>query len=768
MIPQATLENVIQGLDYENFKQFVFLFQEEFFSRTPIDVDGSHDGGNDICVFSDKKALKICIQHTTQKTQIEDKLNKDLKKIQECIEKYSFLPIAEIYVSQKLSNDTKNKLTKNAAGCGVIIKVYSAEELAGISLKLPGCSSFLKSRYQEAIGSFASFKNLSKEEKMLLDCLSIGKDSHNLKESILHSIAVGSVYNAGENGQLIDELCRYIQSQCSLSKKDAMDQINRMRGKKILIPSEDRSRLLLSSDEHEKVQIVFEENQRMEGNFLNSLSIIFKKYGIEKFEELATKLLNIHMNYFLSLLNENATLESSEDTKIGFYEFKKIVSQHCPPENLDSIIEEIAKLCKDNPYLSKISAEVSFVELFRSKKLEQYVKNKTRILFFDTPIASYYLLWWSNLAKDLTGEDWNDPYYIACANLFETVTNTDAYICCPSCYIDEIVGQIQQAKRLSLLEEKIGCDLNELGKTRNIFFNYYDFVRRNSEVDSIEKFFDELNIDGFDDIFKDNNFKTFNSINTILDSKNIMCTKWYYRDDTNSNKNTKVAYEKTLSEEDRKADKAIENDVAVSILLTKDISEYSDIEYEYADIYWISWDRSLYRLLTIAIDNVKGSWNHNIIVLNPYQMSAKMALETFKISESKISNGIFCYADKNYGEIIHGFLDQISSLVNEKTNRKVLRLIKEIKINQISLGAQNIQFNDKPNSVQFPIEDTIKLLVDIFGQKVIFENEKLADDISNTIKDLINSTSQDERNDCLLKFKQKVDEASQRGEILQP
>lgn len=762
MTPQTTLENIIQNLDYDQFKQFVFTFQEEYLSRTPIDVDGSHDGGNDICVFSGKKNLKICIQLTIQKTQIEDKLNKDLIKIKECVDKYSYNPIAEIFVSQKLSNDTKNKLTKKAESShGVIIKIYSAEELAGISLKLPGCSSFLKSRYQEAIGSFASFKNLSKEEKVLLDCLSIGKDSHSIKESILHSIAVGSVYNAGESGQLIKELCSHIQNQCSLSAKDAMDQINKMRGKGFFVPSEDKSRLLLSPEEHENVQIVFEENQKMEGEFLNSLSKIFEKYGIKEYEELAASLLDIHRNYFLSLLNDSVSLEDAEDTQNDFIEFKKIIGKYCPLENVDNVIEEIASLCKDNPYLSKISAEVSFVDLFRSQKLEQYVKNKTRVLFFDTPIASYYLLWWGNIAKDLTGYDWNDPYYVACANLFETVMNTDAFICCPSCYIEEIVGQIQQAKRLSLLEEKLGCDLAELGKTRNIFFNYYNFVRKNSDLNSIEKFFDELDVQGFEDIFKDYNVKTFNSVEEIFKSNSIICTKWSFREDCDSNKNTKIKYEKTLREEERKSDMAVKNDVALSILLTKDISDYVKDDYDYADVYWISWDHSLYRLLTIAIDNVKSSWNHNIIVLNPHQMSAKMALETFKISETKISNGIFCYADKNYGEIIHGFLDQISSLTNEKTSRKLLRLIREIKRDQISSGAQNIKFEAKADSVQFPIEDTIKLLVDKFGRELIFENEDFVEVVSRTIKSMTIASSQNERNELLLQLKQIVDELHQ-------
>lgn len=760
MSEQETRENIICNLNYEDFREFITIFQNEIFGRLLVNVDGPYDNGIDFLIFDNNHEMKICTQLTIQKDNLKDKIKKDFQKILNCVKNYNYLPIADIFVSQKMTNKTQNELKVSATKEGLTIEIYDAKKLAQMS----GTNSllFLKQKYVESMGHFGMFQSISKVEKVFYDCLSIGNDSTDIKDSLLNSVIVDVVFSSQNNCIEKADLIKQVKEQITnIDDKTINDQINKLRAKQILLSDpQNNKKINISEEEKERISRIYEENSESEEEFIDSLTKILDKYEVENKEEVSDLLYKMHTQYFLSLINDNSIFLTDDETKSLFGSFKDCLEKHCK-NNVEQIISEISELCKDNMYLAKVGAGVSFMELVKSHRLELYLKEKTKIVFLDTPVITYLILAWSGLCKYNSINEWSDTYYRGVLNFWNNIKNyEDVKLICSECYIEEVIGQIVQAKQLEELSKMLDGDIEDLGNTRNNFFNYYRYLTSyelENPIDDIDSFFEALGLFGIPDTYQQSdNTELFNCICEILETCNISWINCSYDPQF---ENIKNEYETKLPEDKQKSKRAIKNDVAQANLLTQDLYDIVG-DYNYADFYIVTWDSTFQNLIKITNSKTKGGVQHNVISINPYQICGRIGLEKFKIKDLNATSGIFCYADVNYGVAhkIRHLLDMLAPLVKFNANAQILKQIRQIYDEQLQIKNNYSNEHSISEGGHSTVEEAISVLITNLHDnnlERIWSEEIYVDIIIESIKALINSNKKG-REEIIQQMIQKI------------
>ena len=690
------LLEAIKGLSKENFDEFVRIFQISYWKcENIVNVDGANDGGTDIKVFRDKKELKKCIQITVQKQGLGLKLNADLKKVSEKISKYNYSNIFEFYCSSSVSEDFIEEAKKTALQeYGIVLEIYDAKRLSQLN-----CKEAVDYIYNLHSGIILKPEqmNIDKATKTLYDILANGKYSSDIKNSLVDSIIISIIYE--KDSIEIPELKKELESRLGKEVPDILHSINTLKSaQRIIKDSENSKSLRLSELEYSNVKEILANSAKLEKEFCNAFSTILSKHSIEYSQEILDELKNLYKHYYNTDIDDSIQEESTE-LKV-FESFKKYLMNLIDDKNnTDSLIDEIKELCSTNSYLNRISASESFLSLYKSNRLEQYLNQKHKDIYLDTPTFVYLLCDYYGIEEN----DWDNPFYRSMKsliNLRDSYPDKISFYITEN-YLGEVVGEIKKALLFAQFEDY--PFFKDMGSTSNTLFNYYEYLKKGKlfededEVHSFDKFINSYGLENTNP----NSVKFFREASKFLcevaENLDIQITTWAPNEKF---ADFKILYEKILlKKEKNKSERAIRNDVNQVLV---------SLEHNDMDCYFATWDTTIHLLR----DEILSENHYNYFnICNPAKLSNKIALENFNIDGSALTNDIFAYAEKEYdiSNRVKSLLELIAPFLKGAGSKKLFRKLGKIRKDQIEIMGSDIGNEKEEKSL--PIEEIFMLLI---------------------------------------------------------
>ena len=729
----------IKGLKSDEFSELVCIFQTSYLhNNEAINVDGANDGGCDIKVFQNKREIKKCVQVTTQK-QIELKLKKDLEKVSKMISQYGYSNKFEFYCSIPISEDKIEKYKKLAIDeHDIELDIYEAKRLSELDCK--EVADYIYSLHAGMVLKPEQM-NIDKATRTLYDLLANGKDSSDIKNSLVDSVIISILYEKAPIDSL--GLKKELENRLGKNLPDILHSVNSLKtDQRIIKFPDDHNLIQLSELEYGNVKEILAHSRKAEKDFCDSFAEILAKFQIDYNEEALNKLKLLYKNNYSNDINNNTQSDESSDLAI-FESFKKyLLNIIDDKENIDKLIQEISSLCSSNNYLNKISASESFLSLYKSNQLEQYLSQKHKDIYLDTPTFVYLLCSYYGVDNN----DWDNPFYRSMKSLIKLKDNypdkISFYI--TQNYLGEVAGEIKKALVFSQFES-YPC-FKDMGGTRNTLFNYYEYLKHSElfyKDDNIENFKDFIYSLGLDNTNPNDSrfFKDANQfLSQVAEDYDIRMTNWSQND---KYAEFKVAYEKMLlANSKNKSEMAICNDVNQVIV---------SLEHDRdTDCYLITWDTTIHLLRDKVLSEDEHLKYSYFFICNPAKLSNRIALENFNIDGSALTNDIFAYADKRYdiSNRVKSLLELIAPFLKGDGSKKIFRKLGRIRKEQIELRGSEVG-NEKEEK-KLPIEEIFMLLIpnkdkekedkNIMEKFSVFmsseENSDYIIDIINQISDL--------------------------------
>lgn len=745
MEQQKAVRNFLQGaiehLSKEDFDELVRVFQLSYWHNTDVvNVDGANDGGTDIKIYQNNKEQKKCIQITVQKQGIGLKLKNDLKKVYEKISKYGYSNRFEFYCSASMSEENIEEYKKYAIdNYNIVLEVYEAKRLA--QLKCKEVAEYIYSLYPDIIPKPEQM-TIDKATKTLYDLLANGKDSSDIKNSFVDSVIISILYEKAPID--ISELKNELEKRLKKNFPDILHSVNNLKTDKRIIKDPDNPKLLhLSELEYSNVRDILANSMKVEKDFCDSFKEILFKYKIDYKDDILNELKKLYKYYYSNDIDDSTRSDESAYIKI-FESFKKyLLNLMDNKDDINSLINDIKELCYSNNYLNKISASESFLSLYKSNQLEQYLNQKHKVIYLDTPTFVYLLCDYYGVEKN----DWDNPFYRSMKSLIkikESHSDKISFYITQN-YLGEVIGEIKKALVFSKFEKY--PFFKDMGGTSNTLFNYYEYLKNGKlfdEDDDINNFEDFMYSLGLENTNPDDarfTKETSRFLDQVAENYDINVIGLFQSEKYGE---YKELYEKILlSKQKNKSENAIRNDVNQVI---------ESLMYDGdADCYLTTWDTTIHLLRDKVLLEAEHNAYNYFVICNPARLSNRIALENFNINESALTNDIFAYADKRYdiSNRVKSLLELIAPILKDKGtgSKKLLRKLGKIRKEQFEQRGSEV--GNEQEMKNLPVEEIFALLIP--------NKEKVKED--NTIMDKFSTFMSSEENaDYIIDIINKVSE----------
>ena len=690
----------IKGLSKEEFDELVRIFQLSYLHNNEVViVDGTNDGGCDLKVYQNKREIKKCVQVTIQK-QIEVKLKRDLEKVSNKVSQYGYSNKFEFYCSISISEEKVEELKKFAIDkYDIELDIYEAKRLSQLNCK--EVVDYIYSLHKNIIMKPEQM-DIDKATKTLYDLLANGKDTSDIKNSFVESIIISILYEKAPIE--LSELKQELEKRLDKIVPDILHSINILKSDRRVVKDKNNEKLLcLSESEYNNVKEILAFSAKKERDFCMVFEEILNKYKIVYSPDILEELKKLYKYHYSTDIDEQTKDDTSAYLKI-FESFKNfLISKIESQDNIDSLIADIRDLCGNNNYLNKISASESFLSLYKSNQLEQYLNQRHKIIYLDTPTFIYLLCAYYGINDN----DWDNPFYRSVKSLMRLKETTPDKISLYmyNGYFGEVVGEIQKALHFAKFEQY--PFFQDLGGTSNTLFNYYYYLSK-AELfeaeDNIKSFEDFVYNLGLDNTNPNDRMFYNQALRFLYDVAENCEIKIVERSHEDKYSEIKELYERILLLKDRnKSTTAIQNDVNQVIISLQDDDS--------VDNYVATWDTTIHLLRDKVLDVSKETKFHYFNIYNPAKLSNKIALENFNIDESALTNDIFAYADKKYdiSNRVKSLLELIAPFIKDKGNNKLLRKLSRLRKEQ--LQDRNPIKEDINYEKNLPIEEIVKLLI---------------------------------------------------------
>lgn len=268
----------IKGLKSDEFSELVCIFQTSYLhNNEAINVDGANDGGCDIKVFQNKREIKKCVQVTTQK-QVELKLKRDLEKVSKMISQYGYSNKFEFYCSIPISEDKIEKYKKLAIDeHDIELDIYEAKRLSQLNCK--EIIDYIYSLHSDVVLKPEQM-NIDKATRTLYDLLANGKDSSDIKNSLVDSVIISILYEKAPIDSL--GLKKELENRLGKNIPDILHSINSLKTDQRIIKSpNDHNLIQLSELEYGNVKEILAHSRKAEKDFCDSFAEILAKFQID-------------------------------------------------------------------------------------------------------------------------------------------------------------------------------------------------------------------------------------------------------------------------------------------------------------------------------------------------------------------------------------------------------------------------------------------------------------------------------------------------------
>jgi hypothetical protein len=657
-------KNWIETLSEPNFKELVKDFVKEYYNTKSVCLcDGPYDGGIDLIIINDKQMeIKRNIQITVQRTGYKTKLINDLKKSKENVDKYSYLNKLDFYINSTISQSNINKLKREAEVDYLIdLNIYDANRLAELANEYKSIRKAIEKFHQQA---FPKEKiSVDKNTKILFDTLSLNKDMTAIKTNFIQSLILSHLYQKGQAStkELYNSLkdCFFekvqeniIQSEIGKLKKE---------GKIIDIPESQPKKFKLVDSTTERMKQIDETAQMNESMLIHDFEKILNKYSSSlQAKEIA--------EYIMKLYNANYEIDENEVLKpLNNHEqkiqgiFKSFISylqkEHYINElKANDIARELLVVCERNSFLNKVSISKMFMNLFKSDKLEEYLNSSKRIIFIDTQVLLQII------CCKFEETSYSDQLYNATKTFLNTIqqSSIDIELHTTNEYIEEVAWHILTASKL---ENFLSLPyIQDLGKSKNVFFNFYLNIKEEHEYNDFNEFINELLDVDITQLYSDQE-KVDELVSSLLERLDLLNIEVNSIPKFEEYDKYKKEYENTLSyiKNDQKSYEARKHDLNTVLYISM---YYDSEEGTFPEPFLITWDTSFFEVRKSFRKFGLNYW----YLYPPLKFANTISVINLKIDSKVINYNIISLVEENFNlsnESI-SFIDLISELFNDK------------------------------------------------------------------------------------------------------
>ncbi|MDD4157733.1 MAG: hypothetical protein PHY08_14310 [Candidatus Cloacimonetes bacterium] len=732
--------NLITALSPDNFKFFVKHYLMDYWKTNEVNItDGPWDGGIDASLVKDNVEKKINIQITVQ-DNYEKKLLDDLKKSKENVENYNYQNKLDFFISKPISKSKKNELIQNAeVDFDISLRIYDSNKLGDDTNTFARAKQVIHEIYAE--NTLKTELSVDKKTKVLYDIFSTGSNVADIKYDFINSHI--QLYLFDKKAATLDEILNYINStlNTNLHKKSIHSQI--LKQQKQGLVDEIDCNFQLTDFAKEKIVEVKTLSNNQENLLIDSVGDCLRKYDLEKITiDIILKiqeLYNAHYDAEIEELHSRTDSFEPKERKI-FYELSKYVKEKgVDKQQINSLIKEILTICARNEYLHKISISNLFTSLFKSDSLDKYLEQFNRKVFLDTQVLLQMICYEHN------DTNYDDNLYGAVKYLCQQKENLDGKIqfYTTTDYVEEVAGHLWEANKIKRLMEL--PYIESLGRSKNVFFNYYRFLRDNSiEIledfdEFIERVFDlELNAVDKRDFVND----VYGHIRELLEGVNIEIVEVPYYEKFPS---YKKEYENELSYigHDHKSKRARDNDLKCLLYLSTEDLHIDENTGLFDEPFLITWDSSFYQMRKLFTKKYRdfSYW----YIYTPMKFANRLSVMRLKLDTSAMNYNIISLAETNFNLSNESlsFVDTLSAFFN-KGNMRDWQLGKKLaKLKKAQKEDSNLsEFTDKHHDNQ-PIDEVLRAIQNYYNSPSVETSFKSVvelfekDENSDTLADLI-------------------------------
>lgn len=705
------LETAIRSLSKEDFDEAVMIFQKHYLHNEVVNVDGCNDGGSDIKIYQGRREQKKCVQVTINKN-IESKLKNDLIKVDKTISQYGYSNQFDFFCNVPISEEKVNEYKQSAIDTyDIVLNIYESKRLS--QLECREFTDYIYSLHKDVVINPKEL-SLDKATKVIYDMLANGRDSSDIKNSLYLSVLLCVLYEHQSMKEA--DLKKEVETRLKKQLPNFHATVSSLRSKGQIRNDENNpGNICLDSVEAESIKDIIASSLQLEKEFIHSIaSILGEEDSAENVQKVVDVLTRLYKQYYKIDIDEKDNLKDIERKRNGiFSEFSKSLKSLLPnQDNIDAVKEQIMQLCANNTYINKITASESVLSLYHSDKLSNYLNQKEKRIYLDTPTFVYLLCGY--FYNNDSSEDWNDSLYRSMKSLMKQRDTSKGRITfhIMSSYLAEVANELKKALQISWIESSpFSADM---GETANTFYNYYTFMKENElfEVeDEIECFEDFVDRMGFDEMDTNDAYfttKVIKTLNELAESYEVYVEPFKQFDDFS---NVRDNYEKLLYLKNKQKTRSAANkDVEQTLFLL--LRNQFTPSVDNTDWFFITWDNSVALLRNDLMDKDKENAYHYYTIANPAQLSNRFSIENFDIDNSAITNDIFIYADKHFDVIgkAHNLIDIIAPVLGNKDsmNRKLISGLNCIRKQQLEIRDQEVTVKQNKN---LPIEDALIYLM---------------------------------------------------------
>lgn len=720
MSRKKSLIQMLAACEKHDFDRIVKVYLQEVYSyKRIVQTDSKDDCGLDIKVF-DLSNQKIQYQMTIQKSSsaaeklsLTNKIFEDVAKAKENSEKYAWSNNLIFFYSYELTNKVIREYEKKAlTEYGINLDIIDGNRIAEESEEYIELQRVIYDT--SGIAEFKLKKSLYDDENnnLIYDLVSFGK-SVDIKLEIVEAYVLRCLYDHKELSLIeISQLCvkkfsttenqtfysKLIQNLCNSKRKLNYNKVSKA--------------YTLTKEAYDEVTRQSEQIKLDEQQFLNEIGIVLAKYNQNQDIDSYVELLK---SIYIEGFGKRIEVQNDTDNIIALNRLITYVKGQVKNEkNRKSLIEELLQTCDNNKYLQKICASYIFSQKVNLNNLQKYAKESKQV-FLDTTIALHILCYF------YTNSNYDNYNYQLSRDLCNYCKKNDIRLYLPNRYLWEIGTHIQEA--INLIPFTKLPNFTSLGKSRNVFFNHYNYLIKSDDTDvSYEEYLNNFE------------FKSLNSNINCQIAENylkemgifvIELPKYDIQEEIKM-----LGYK--LSETGRfKTNFALNNDAIMLKYLGDD-----NIDVHLVDPVFVTWDKTMFGVLNDFYKNNPAA--RRWMQFTPSQFIDRYSLLSFSINEETISKEILAIISGDIIQQTVSLIDSLSLILNPNDEvgleytRKFAKM-KDAQIYTTSKVPDSLLDSTDNNAVDYIVSKIISLYRDDIQMynsfKTLFTLKDYIDDV---------------------------------------
>lgn len=756
---QLTL--LIESLEKREFDKIVKIYlKKEYNYKSIVFTDGKNDTGIDIKVFdfeNDNIQYQLTTQKSTSKseqTSFEKKLLEDLEKAKINTNEHGFKDKLIFFYSKTLTNEKIRNYVKIAfKEYKINLEIIDANRLAEESEDIFEIQEelFRISELDKFTVNSSQFDN-----NLFYDLLSFGKPTE-FKTQVIESFILQHFFLHDHLRK--EDIISCCEEKFSVKENEIFYErlLSKFQTEKRIFKDKANQTYSLTADEKIVLKRKNEQFEMDKSIFFNGVINILTPYNQENHvDEYITQLKQLYIDNFNTDLTDVLMNETEFHISNVFKPFTRFIEQKLKDKILSKTVAiELLKFCLSNKFIQKIAATKVYTNKIDNNRLEKYL-NQRKKLFIDTSVGLYAMCYYYN-----SKNDYNNFFYRATKSLIEYSRKEKLNLFISERYIWEIQNHIKDAYRLIPFTNI--KNFASLGSSRNVFYNFYNFLIQSNKIDNETNFSAFLTKFGFSE---NGSQDSFNSIiehallQTNISKQSIL--KDYKIDETNR------LFEYSMAKHYKNKTTFARNCDSIMLEFLAD----KDVEIHPLEPVFLTWDKTFFETHTSYVKEFPSS--QNWLMLTPNKIVDIYALLKFSINAETVTENLLALISDDIITNTHSLVDTLTYILNpndeiglEYTSR--LAKIREKEIHQINNSEftppanfeseaviDDIFFNltnhfkDKLNKLdEFKavftkkefMEDVIKILVGAINE--FYVTKKLNDSIYNDFDNIVKAANKE-------------------------